>query len=111
MGKKYIKIQNFLAWYCVHAFSGSPGGEAVPAPDFGWSSIIMSYVSQAPKRRLRQLLQEVLSTTEMEFVLAGNEAVYNLTVKDTSEYTKANGDFNEMLLRLIEIVKKYDGPL
>ena len=40
-------------------------------------------------------------------VLAGNEAVYNLTVKDTSEYTKANGDFNEMLLRLIEIVKKY----
>lgn len=44
-------------------------------------------------------------------VLAGNEAVYNLTVKDTSEYTKANGDFNEMLLRLIEIVKKYDGTI
>ena len=31
-------------------------------------------------------------------VLAGNEAVYNLTVKDTSEYTKANGDFNELLI-------------
>ena len=44
-------------------------------------------------------------------VLAGNEAVYNLTVKDTSEYTKANGDFNEMLLRLMEIVKKYDGTI
>ena len=44
-------------------------------------------------------------------VLAGNEAVYNLTVKDTSEYTKANGDFNEMLLRLIGIVKKYDGTI
>ena len=37
-------------------------------------------------------------------VLAGNEAVYNLTVKDTSVYTKANGVFHAMLLRLIEIV-------
>lgn len=44
-------------------------------------------------------------------VLAGNEAVYNLTIKDTSDYTKANGDFNEMLLRLIDIVRKYDGTI
>ena len=44
-------------------------------------------------------------------VLAGNEAVYNLTIKDTSDYTKANGAFNEMLLRLINIVRKYDGTI
>lgn len=44
-------------------------------------------------------------------VLAGNEVVYNLTIKDTSDYTKANGDFNEMLLRLIDIVKKYGGTI
>ena len=35
-------------------------------------------------------------------VLAGNEAVYNLTVKDTSEYTKANGD-SMRCSRLIEL--------
>lgn len=44
-------------------------------------------------------------------VLAGNEAVYNLTIKDTGEYTKSNGDFNEMLLRLIDIVKKHGGTI
>lgn len=44
-------------------------------------------------------------------VLAGNQAVYNLTIKDTGDYTKSNGDFNEMLLRLIDIAESHGGAI
>ena len=66
-----------------------------------------SYVSRTKKGDYDNLLQEVLSTTEMESSLLEMKQFIILTVKDTSEILrKANGDFNEMLLRLIEIVKK-----
>lgn len=41
-------------------------------------------------------------------LLAGNRVVYNVTVSDENQYTKGNGDFNEMLLRLIVLMEKYN---
>lgn len=41
-------------------------------------------------------------------LLAGNKVVYNVAINDGNEYTKSNGDFNEMLLRLINILDKYN---
>ncbi len=41
-------------------------------------------------------------------LLAGNRVVANVTVTDGNYYTKSDGRFNEMLLRLIGILEKYD---
>ena len=41
-------------------------------------------------------------------LLAGNRVVYNVTVTDGNYYTKSDGRFNEMLLRLIELLEKYN---
>ena len=41
-------------------------------------------------------------------LLAGNKVVHNVTVTDGNYYTKSDGRFNEMLLRLIELLEKYD---
>ena len=109
MGKNTLRSRIF--WFgCVHAFSGSPGGEAVPAPDSDGAAYYDSYVS-CTKKEITTTATRGTIYDRNGVVLAGNEAVYNLTVKDTSEYTKANGDFNEMLLRLIEIVKNMMEPL
>jgi len=40
-------------------------------------------------------------------LLAGNKVVYNVTLTDGNYYTKSNGDFNEMILRLVELLEKY----
>ncbi|MBR3437354.1 MAG: hypothetical protein IKG97_06340, partial [Lachnospiraceae bacterium] len=40
-------------------------------------------------------------------LLAGNKVVHNVTVTDGNYYTKSDGRFNEMLLRLIELLDKY----
>ena len=41
-------------------------------------------------------------------LLAGNRVVYNVTVTDGNYYTKSDGRFNGMLLRLIELLEKYN---
>ena len=41
-------------------------------------------------------------------LLAGNKVVHNVTVTDGNYYTKSDGRFNEMLLRLIELLEKYN---
>lgn len=41
-------------------------------------------------------------------LLAGNRVVYSVTISDENYYKKANGDFNEMLIRLIRLLEKYD---
>ena len=40
-------------------------------------------------------------------LLAGNEVIYNVTVTDWFYYTKSDGAFNEMLLRLIHLLKDF----
>ncbi len=40
-------------------------------------------------------------------LLAGNRVVYNVTISDENYYKKADGSFNEMLLRLIRLLEKY----
>ncbi len=40
-------------------------------------------------------------------LLAGNIVTYNVTLTDGNYYSKANGDFNQMILRLIRLLKKY----
>ena len=44
-------------------------------------------------------------------LLAGNRVVYSVTISDENFYSKGNGDFNEMLLRLIRLLEKYDVPI
>ncbi len=41
-------------------------------------------------------------------LLAGNQIVYHVTLTDENYYTKSDGAFNEMLLRLIGLLEKYD---
>lgn len=41
-------------------------------------------------------------------LLAGNEVVYNLTIKDLDVYDKKSGEYNEMLLRLIHLLNRFD---
>ncbi len=41
-------------------------------------------------------------------LLAGNEVVYNLTIKDLDVYDKKSGEYNEMLLRLIHLLRRFD---
>jgi len=40
-------------------------------------------------------------------LLAGNKAVYNVTLTDWNYYTKSDGQFNEMLLKLVNLLEKY----
>ncbi len=40
-------------------------------------------------------------------VLAENQQKYSVAVKDTGEYNHRNGEFNEMLLRLIALLEKF----
>ncbi|MBR6322293.1 MAG: hypothetical protein IKR59_05450, partial [Lachnospiraceae bacterium] len=41
-------------------------------------------------------------------LLAGNRVVYSVTITDWFYYTKKDGAFNEMLLRLIHLLDRYD---
>lgn len=41
-------------------------------------------------------------------LLAGNRVVYSVAVSDEDYYTKSDGAFNEMLLRLIRLLERYD---
>ena len=38
-------------------------------------------------------------------LLAGNNVTYNVTLTDGEYYTKANGEFNKMILRLIRLLE------
>lgn len=40
-------------------------------------------------------------------LLAGNRVVYSVTISDENYYTKSDGEFNEMLLRLIEVLDRF----
>jgi len=40
-------------------------------------------------------------------LLAGNRVVYSITISDENYYTKSDGEFNEMLLRLIEVLDRF----
>ena len=40
-------------------------------------------------------------------LLAGNEVVYSITMTDWFYYTKSDGAFNEMLLRLIHLIERF----
>ena len=40
-------------------------------------------------------------------LLAGNRVVYSVTLTDEEYYSKKNGEYNEMLLRLIRILERY----
>lgn len=44
-------------------------------------------------------------------LLAGNEVTYNVTIKDTNAYTKTDGKYNEMLLRLVKLLEKYEASV
>ncbi|MBR5739404.1 MAG: hypothetical protein IKY02_05380 [Lachnospiraceae bacterium] len=44
-------------------------------------------------------------------LLAGNRVVYSVAISDENYYSKENGAFNEMLLRLIAILERYDVSL
>ena len=44
-------------------------------------------------------------------LLAGNKVVYSVTINDGNYYTKSDGSFNEMLLRLIHILERFDAPI
>ncbi len=44
-------------------------------------------------------------------LLAGNRVVYSVSISDDNYYAKKNGEFNEMLLRLIRLLEKYDVKL
>ena len=44
-------------------------------------------------------------------LLAGNNVTYNVTLTDGEYYTKANGEFNKMILRLIRLLEKYNTPI
>ncbi len=44
-------------------------------------------------------------------LLAGNRVVYNVTIRDENYYTKSDGEFNEMLLRLTGILEKYGASI
>lgn len=41
-------------------------------------------------------------------LIAGNRVVYSVAITDLNYYTKSDGAFNEMLLRLIKILDKYE---
>ena len=43
-------------------------------------------------------------------LLAGNRVVYSVAISDENYYSKANGSFNEMLLRLFELLDRYGVP-
>lgn len=40
-------------------------------------------------------------------VLAENQQKYSVAIRDTGEYNKTNGEFNEMILRLIELLERF----
>ena len=44
-------------------------------------------------------------------LLAGNRVVYSVTICDENYYTKSDGAFNEMLLRLFDILERFDVEL
>ncbi|MBR4769197.1 MAG: hypothetical protein IK088_09515, partial [Lachnospiraceae bacterium] len=44
-------------------------------------------------------------------LLAGNKVVYSVTISDENYYAMTNGDFNEMILRLLRILERHEVKL
>ena len=44
-------------------------------------------------------------------VLAENQQKYSVAIRDTGEYSQTNGEFNEMILRLIELLDRFGASI